>query len=506
LKEPHLIKGISSQTKEKAVFLLGLLEKHQKMAQEKNVSEVFVSFVRESGYLKYILDKEDKPQIDSLNLFYEKLKIFEQESLSPRLSDFMEKFSLELESGEQGDLIFDLEEGPDLVQVMTIHAAKGLEFKYVFLVSMVDRRFPSTERQDKIEIPSELLKEKAPEGDVHLQEERRLCYVAMTRAKNGLFFTSGLNYGGKQKKKLSRFLIEMGFNQEASSKKLAKDEIQEESKETEAIILEENNFFLPDKFSFSQLSEFEQCPLKYKYKYVYKLFPKGKAVFSFGTTIHNTLQKFLKLKNEKIIALDLFGNEEQENKNKVSLTDLMEIYEKSWIDDWYESKKQKQDYYKSGKVILKNFYEKSQKNPPQVLAFDDGSLALEVPFALDIEGYNLRGRIDRIDKTKNGVVIIDYKTGKAKEKLEKSDKEQLLLYQIAIKEAYGLEVAELKYHYLEQDKEVSFLGKEQEMTEFKAKIVDEIEQIRQGKFSATPGFNCQFCDFNDICNFAQKNP
>jgi len=416
----------------------------------------------------------------------------------------MEKFSLELESGEEGDLIFDLEEGPDLVQIMTIHAAKGLEFKYVFLVSMVNLRFPSTERHDKIEIPPDLLKEKPPEGDVHLQEERRLCYVAMTRAKNGLFFTSSLNYGGKQKKKLSRFLIEMGFNQEAKSKAQTKNDFKAEPQELESIVLEENSLFLPNKFSFSQLNEFEQCPLKYKYKYVYKLFPKGKAVFSFGTTIHNTLQKFLKLKNEKIIALDLFGNEKEENKNKAGLKDLLEIYEKSWLDDWYESKKQKQNYRKLGETILKSFYEKAEKDPPQVFTFDDGSLALEVPFALDIEGYNLRGRIDRIDQTKEGVIIIDYKTGKAKEKLEKSDKEQLLLYQIAVREVYGLEVAQLKYNYLEEGREVAFLGKEQEMEEFKAKIVNKIEKIRQGQFPPTPGFNCQFCDFHDICPSAQK--
>jgi len=116
----------------------------------------------------------------------------------------------------------------------------------------------------------------------------------------------------------------------------------------------------------------------------------------------------------------------------------------------------------------------------------------------------LRGRIDRIDQTKEGVIIIDYKTGKAKEKLEKSDKEQLLLYQIAVREVYGLEVAQLKYNYLEEGREVAFLGKEQEMEEFKAKIVNKIEKIRQGQFPPTPGFNCQFCDFHDICPSAQK--
>ncbi len=99
-----------------------------------------------------------------------------------------------------------------MIKVMTIHSAKGLEFKYVFLVNMVDKRFPTIGRKDLIELPEELIKDIKPKGDVHLQEERRICYVAMTRAKMNLYFTSAEDYGGTRKKKLSRFLAEMGYN------------------------------------------------------------------------------------------------------------------------------------------------------------------------------------------------------------------------------------------------------------------------------------------------------
>ena len=93
---------------------------------------------------------------------------------------------LELEAGEAGSLENNIEEGPESVKIMTVHAAKGLEFKYVFIVNLVDRRFPIDDRKDPIELPDSLIKEIIPEGDIHLQEERRLFYVAMTRAKNGL--------------------------------------------------------------------------------------------------------------------------------------------------------------------------------------------------------------------------------------------------------------------------------------------------------------------------------
>src|SRR4030042_5699832 len=92
---------------------------------------------------------------------------------------------------------------------MTVHAAKGLEFEYVFIPNLVDQRFPTNKRGDPIEIPEVLVKDIWPEGDFHLQEERRLFYVAMTRAKKGLYFTSADDYGGIRAKKISRFLVEL---------------------------------------------------------------------------------------------------------------------------------------------------------------------------------------------------------------------------------------------------------------------------------------------------------
>ena len=124
----------------------------------------------------------------------------------------MIQINLELEAGEEGKLEFDPDKGPDMIKVMTIHGAKGLEFKYVFLANMVDRRFPTDQRKDPIELPDALIKDIKPSGDVHLQEERRLCYVAMTRAKKELYFTSAEDYGGQRRKKISRFLTEMGFD------------------------------------------------------------------------------------------------------------------------------------------------------------------------------------------------------------------------------------------------------------------------------------------------------
>lgn len=489
LQEASLIRGVSSRAQEKIAFLLNLIKKHGLLAREKSVSEILVSFLEDSGYLKYLVDGNEEEKIDLLNQFYKKIKSFEEATIESTLKIFMEGINLELESGEEGKLEFDPEQGPDMVKIMTIHGAKGLEFKYVFIVNMVDKRFPTIERKDPIELPDALIKDIKPEGEVHLQEERRLCYVAMTRAKRGLYFTSADDYGGQRKKKISRFLMEMGYSEKNQiSKDKGQNELLTEKVKAPVFIKKVESQYLPKHFSYSQLAAFEKCPLQYKFAFILRVPVRGKAVFSFGKTMHNTLYEFLKLANEK---------------KKMKLEELVKMYNKCWIDEWYESKKQKDEYYKKGKEIIKDFYNNFSKNTPEILKVNN-ALALESPFNLKIGEHTLYGVIDRIDKDGEEVIIVDYKTGQAKDKLDSEAKEQLLIYQIAAQEVLQLKPKQLTYYYLDEGKQVSFLGSEKELSDQKAKIIEEIKKIKNSEFGPTPGWQCQYCDFKDICDHAQR--
>lgn len=502
IQELPLIHGISENTADKINFVLTLIKKHTELAKQNNVSEVFVAFLRDSGYLKYLVNNEQKEDIDLITQFYKKIKKFEEEAMVPDLKSFMQELDLELESNEQGKLEFDPDHGPDMVRIMTIHSSKGLEFKYVFLVNMVHQRFPSTERKEPIEIPDELIKDIKPKGDAHTQEERRLAYVAITRAKNGIFFTTAEDYGGVRKKKVSKFLIEMGFNPVLTKEQ--KEELQEEKIE---VIKAEEQLIIPDHFSYSQLSTFSKCPMMYKFANILKIPTRGKPMFSFGDTMHNTLYEFLKMQNKPAVIEqeDLFGFGEEiiTGSDDVSLKDLQKIYDKCWVDEWFESKAQKERYNKLGKKLIKEIYKKFDANPPRILKIND-QLALEILFNLKIGDNILRGRIDRIDKVDGGIKIIDYKTGKAKDKLDKDSKQQLLLYQIAVEEVYGLKPVEMAYYYVEEDKELTFIGTEEEKEAQKQNITEQIEKIKKSDFTPTPGFYCQYCDFKNICDSAQK--
>ncbi|HCC60027.1 MAG: hypothetical protein A2402_02355 [Candidatus Staskawiczbacteria bacterium RIFOXYC1_FULL_37_43] len=516
LQELAIIPGISAKTQEKVAFILSLIKKHGQMAREKGVSELLVAFLEDSGYLKHLIHNNEIEKIDLLNQFYKKVKTFEESAIEPSLKNFMQELNLELESGEDGKLEFDPEKGPDMIKVMTIHGAKGLEFKYVFLVNMVDRRFPTDQRKDPIELPDVLIKDIKPKGDVHLQEERRLCYVAMTRAKKELYFTSAEDYGGQRRKKLSRFLSEMGYKDEAqiSNFKFQNELMAEKPKPIDRLKARIEAQYLPEHFSYSQLAAFEKCPLQYKFAFILKVPTRGKAVFSFGKTMHNTLHDFLKLMNEEKKAgqTDLFSGKSKKKpakKNK-DFDELVKLYEKNWIDEWYENQKQKDDYFKKGKDILKDFYKNFEKNPPKILKINpstgsgQANLALETPFNLKIGGYTLYGVIDRIDEENGGVVIIDYKTGQSKDKLDFEAKEQLLIYQIAAQEVLHLKPKQLAYYYLDDGKFASFLGSESDLQKQKEKIIEEAEKIKNSEFEATPGWQCQYCDFKDICDYAQR--
>ncbi|MCK4781447.1 UvrD-helicase domain-containing protein [Candidatus Parcubacteria bacterium] len=499
-------------------FLLGLIKKHRAEVKKKNISEIFVLFLKESGYLKKLVKKEKETELNLINQFYNKIKKFEQSQADPILNSFIEQLNLELESGEQGSLEIDAQEGPDMIKILTIHKAKGLEFKYVFLVNLVDKRFPSLERKEPIEIPEKLIKEIIPEGDIHLQEERRLFYVGMTRAKKGLFFAWADDYGGNRKKKPSRFLIECGLEKDG---KEIKETLMHEIHSAQT----RHNFadvggsvagknskksLIPSYFSYSQIAAFQKCPLQYKFAHILKIPRQGSAAFSFGRTMHQTLYEFLKTiqqgadARQASIFPDTNEPKSSEEKTCLNFQNLLEIYKKNWIDEWYENKPQKEKYFKQGKKSLKIFYNDFLKNQPNIQIINKKP-ALEQSFNLKIGDWSLIGKIDRIDalSNKNKVEIIDYKTGKAKDKLKPEEKQQLLIYQIATEESLGLNPVKLTYYYLENCKTISFLSSEKEKQNFKEKLLELLNKIKNSDFKPTPGWNCRFCDFKDICEYKQ---
>jgi len=495
--------------------ILGLVERHSQMAKDKPVSVVALQFLQDSGLLQDLVRKEGRgdayalKEVRLLKLFFEEIRDFENRTTEQTVKHFMEELDFILDSGDSGALPVDTTDGPESVKILTVHNAKGLEFRYVFVVSLIDLKFPSTDRPDPIQIPDALIREMLPEGDVHLEEERRLFYVALTRARDGIYLTSAKDYGGARSRKPSRFLIEMKLTtKEGSAGETAKTALESPTEATSQKEMHNDlSHLIPKMFSFTQLKAFETCPLQYKFAHILRIPLAGKPSFSFGKTMHSTMQKFyermIELNNWK--QTDLFAARESDASVQAveikvpPLEEMLKFYEESWIDKWYSNKKQKQEYREKGIKIIKEFYTKHEGSwrIPQFL---------ELGFTLKVEGNPLRGAIDRVDQTPDGSVeIIDYKTGTPKEetKLAAEDKEQLILYQIAATESLNLKPRLLSFYYLENNSTISFLGSEEEINKLKDKITRIIEQIKASNFPAKPSpHTCKFCDFKNICDFA----
>ncbi len=513
LKNVRLIKSISPESEKNITKLLGLIEAHSALAVKSRPTKIFLHFAYDSGLLEKLDHDRDLELFSYLNQLYQKIKTLEDGNSDLRLKDFLEVINLELEAGETGSLKLDFTDN-ESVRIMTVHGAKGLEFKYVFIVNLVDKKFPTIARSEKISIPEALIKEKITVSvDAHLEEERRLFYVAATRAKEELYLTGAKDYGGTREKKPSRFILEMGINPELVSEEaqLSKQNAflkdlhrLNELEEAERINQDKDIVLpLPAKFSFSQLAAFSTCPLQYKFAFILKIpASTDKSSLIFGRVLHNTLYNFLlpTLAEAKKLQASLFSDEEGKSVKKIDLSEkrLLSLYEEFWQADGYNNKEERDKYYQNGKKALKDFLSNYQSAPPAETIF------LEKKFSFKIGGNIIKGTIDRVDRLADGCLeVVDYKTGKGKDKLTFEEKRQLILYQVFLEEFLGEKVGQLSFYYLETGNKISFVATEKEIDKLKLGIIEEITAIKNRNFAPTPSMMCKYCDFNSICEFRQ---
>lgn len=194
------------------VALTMLISKIEKLRNKINenleaISKLLEDFVKDIGYFDYLADSDDdaEERVGNVKTLFENINSYIADNPDATFDDYLENAALQSSQDEIKDV--------DKVALMTIHVAKGLEFDYVFVVSLIDGIFPS----------ERTLAEKGHSGE---EEERRLCYVAFTRAKKKLFVTYNRSYSFvlEAKTNRSRFLSEAGleetFNNYSSSRSL----------------------------------------------------------------------------------------------------------------------------------------------------------------------------------------------------------------------------------------------------------------------------------------------
>jgi len=449
-------------------------------SKKENVGLVINEFMNKSGYLKRLIENNKYEEIDNINAFAKHVMKFEKDHNGSSVIDFANYIELLEEANVP--LANDDISDRDSVQVLTAHGAKGLEFDYVFVVNAVNQRFPSSNRGETFELPQELTKEIYPEGDFRIQEERRLFYVAMTRAKKQLFITYSDQYEGAKKWKVSPFVTEV--LQSKSAKVIDHDETADAIKKLKEFKSYKPSIFKLPPFkkkvlSYSQFDTFGTCPLKYNYRYMLGVPVPMSHAANFGSSVHETLNEFYKLLKAE--------------NGKVSLSDLLNLYEEKWIPYGYESVEHEELRKKQGLEILKAFYEKNS-NPWVIPAF------LEHNFNIKVDDFMISGRIDRIDKLSDGTFeVIDYKTGQSKDASYLKKDLQLSIYALACRDVFRIPVSKLSLYFLENNEKQSTSRGDPQINEVKDEIRSFILDMQTSKFNPTPGFHCQFCDYRIIC-------
>jgi len=431
---------------------------------------------------------ENQLCINNLDLFIKRVQKFEVDYYNeakkmPTVIDLIDHLDLMIDAGEnpaQAEI-----EDIDTINLMTVHASKGLEFSVVFMINLVSDRFPTRNRGDEIEVPDDLIKETLPTGNEHIQEERRLFYVGMTRSKKYLFLTNAENYGGKRDKAPSGFLQETRIEkQEIISGEISKENTQNSLFGVKTDFrdpkLQKIQNLIPATLSYSQVEKFKVCPLQYKYSYILRIPTPPNHALSFGDSIHKSLRDFHYKK--------MFGE-------KVSLNDLYVIFENNFQPTGYLSEEHRNLRFESGKKLLEEYYKKHSEEKIK-------HLGLEKSFNLFFAGTKFTGKIDRIDELPSGgVEIIDYKTGTTKDQKAVDNDNQVTIYAAASKKALGLDPKLLSLYFVESGTKISTTRTEEQLKKVENEVTNTVAEMKKGNFEATPGMHCAFCDYRNICPF-----
>ena len=413
----------------------------------------------------------------------------------------------------------------DTVTINTVHGVKGGEFEIVFLPFQRSASFPlNFKSEKKIKNPPDILLNYENYTDLtpkehHYQEERRLFYVAITRAKNLLYILAPTRATSKFVKELPEEMMDKKTTNNQENKQILRSELKikyskmmqdalsenqyaiikdladiliiiDKYENNESYILDNSELhqqlkidlktnFTPEipnqiSLSASAIETYLACPLKYRMSKIDKI-PQtsSKPELVFGNIIHKVLQRFHE-KNKDL-------NEQR----------ALRLLNEEWQSGMFEYKIREEKFKTQGIEMLTHYVKSVIKSPPNVIA-------TELNFSFQLNDITIAGTIDRLDK-KDGIVITDYKTSKSSTKAKTSL--QLAIYSLYLEQTEDSvlrgvpEISKLYFlrNFEDPVKEHAFSFDELRDTE--QKIIEVSTGIRKKDFYPKKGNHCNWCDY-----------
>ncbi len=490
--EPSLAEGVSEASlvlAEKIIRDIGVLGEE---AREATAGEVINLFLRRSGYYAKLTRQaregsvEAHEKISDIAGFFDRIIRFQKNNRDHSLENFARYLELILTSGsDPAETIFD--EGLEAVSVLSMHKGKGLEYDTVFVVSLSDSHLPARGGPSGLDLPEELVRGKAEKSPTaSLSEERRLLYVAMTRARRRLYLSASLDYGTKNTHRISRFVIE-ALGSEKIEKKFLKTEPVERIRGFEkvrglsGVVLEPISKSKTITLSQAAVDDYLTCPFKYQLIHVTPIRLVADARVAYGNAIHRTIGEYYKLRAAG---------------KRVTEKQLIEWFDTFWDESGFLSRTHEKRRYEQGVLALGSFYKKAQKTPLPA--------AVEKDFRVKMGKNIIRGRYDAIWEKEKGTEVVDFKTADIKDqkKADRRTKEsfQLSVYALAYLKETDRLPASVKLYFVDTGVIGSFEPTEKSVQRTEEKIERVFEGIRSREYGPTPGLNsCRYCPFGLYC-------
>jgi DNA helicase-2/ATP-dependent DNA helicase PcrA len=462
---------LNTSDKDKLLDLLAL--KRRVLSQEHTSGlEVFYELITTAGCIGRFELAGDVAAISNLGIFSQLVKAWDEYGSTDNFYPFREYLGMLREGGVDPFL----SKVDDAVSIMTIHQAKGLEFPVVVLGAAMDGRLPSTRRKETYEIPYNLRASGKPEVDEpHIVDERKLFYVAATRARD-LLVISTADVVNKRGSGPSPFLYEMLGSDLHAAADLSKAYIAEIESRGQG---EQGP---RPRYSFSQLSYYLQCPLRYKFAVVYGLEIPWLDPVDFGANVHRCLETI----HQRSLHGLTTGSEELES-----------LVEATWLSRPHTKTEQEVSYKKAAVDQLRRYISEHRETI-------NGTLQAETYFSTPIDNHLVSGKVDLIRRVDgNGIEVVDFKTSGVTPEETGLVKIQLDLYALGIERSLGQVLTCTTAHFL-GDGHVLTWGWSAER---KGAALEEFQRlfhfIDGGHFPARRSY-CHRCqEFKAVCPYAQ---
>ncbi len=391
----------------------------------------------------------------------------------------------------------------DAVRLLTAHAAKGLEFQHVAVIRGSSTSFPIAYREPLIAFPAELRRSGTSsdghtidDKTLHEEEERRLFYVAMTRARDTLaiYANQGKGKDPRPTKFLRELMVHPAYRKFWCTHSAAALQDTLFGEEEQRIALQQSNvaawLMMPSSAGFvsglsaSAIEIYEECPLRFKLEREWNLPRDVSASLHYGAAMHDVLHTFYDV---------------QRYRREISDDDLLEQFRSALASAGIADRYQYELYLRQGTEQLRQFFEAARASAaPEVME-------TEHRFELQVGTAKLTGRVDRMDRTgPDTVAIVDYKTGKPKTQEDADESLQLSLYALAARETVGKRADRLIFHNLENNTPVCTTRNDAELEAAKVRVQKVADGIARGEFPPNPKYHCAFCPYRNLCPATEK--